>query len=69
MIFLLKLSILNYMTFVLQRTSIHNYMTFQGAAVKFRRQFDHITIQEWTNILCTVSALSFTHTQDKLAWK
>lgn len=41
----------------------------QGAAVKFRKQFDSITVQEWTSILHIVSTLSFTHTQDKLAWK
>ena len=41
----------------------------QGATVKFRRQFDYITLSEWNSILHFISSFSFTHSYDRLAWK
>lgn len=36
----------------------------QGRVVTFKRQFDQITLKEWTSILLKISAISFTHTYE-----
>lgn len=41
----------------------------QGAVIKFRRQFDRITLDEWLTILHHISTVTFTHEHDKVAWK
>lgn len=39
----------------------------QGRVVKFWRQFDMFSLQEWSAVLSKISSISFTHTYDRIA--
>lgn len=52
-----------------QRVTLREVIITQREIVTFRRQFDFITLQEWSTILNRISSIFFTHAADSIAWK